>query len=130
MRRKESTAWRERYPDQVTCVRCLELRDVLELDRMLWCDACRHNARERAGWWGWLGGVLIGAGVALYIWLGIQPTALVGGWIGIVFAATWLGRKVVQEIAYGVMRVRNARAVEAIPPELPPSDGEPPAGAR
>jgi hypothetical protein len=114
--------WRDRYPEEVTCIRCLEVHDVMHLDRLLWCDACRRDARNRAAWWGWLGGVLIGAGVALYIWLGIRPTVLVGAWAGTVVAAIWIGQKVMREFAYGVMRFRNRRAVEARPPELPPDD--------
>lgn len=115
--------WRDRYPEEVTCVRCLEVHDVMNLDRLLWCDACRRDARNRAAWWGWLGGVSIGAGVALYIWLGIRPRVLVGAWAGTVVAAIWIGQKVMREFAFGVMRFRNRRAVEARPPELPP--GEP-----
>jgi hypothetical protein len=116
MRDRDRDRWRERYPDQVTCVRCLRPGDLMELDRLLWCDRCRQRARDRAGWWGWLGGVLFGAGVALYIWAVIRPTDLViGGWIATVVAAVWIGAKVAREIVYGAMRLRNARAVEATP---------------
>lgn len=115
----ERPTWRDRYPEEVTCVRCLELRDVMELDRLLWCERCRRVARERAGWWGWIGGILFGAVLSLYIWLVIRPVLLIGGWVGTVLAATWLGQKVAREFAYGIMRVRNARAVEATPPPLP-----------
>ena len=102
-------------------MRCLETRDVMDLDRLLWCQRCRAVARNRAGWWGWLGGVIFGACVAAYIRFVIQPSAmLIGGWVGTVLAATWLGQKAFKEIAYGVMRVRNSRAVEATPPEAPP----------
>lgn len=109
--------WRDRYPDEVTCVRCLEVRDQMLLDRLLWCDRCRKRARERAGWYGWGGGIAFGAAVAAYVWIVIQPTDLViGGWFGTVAAAIWIGSKVCRELAYGVMRFRNARAVEATPP--------------
>ena len=112
-----SPTWRDRYPDEVTCVRCLDVHDQMYLDRMLWCDRCRARARNRASWWGWLGGFLFGGGVALYVWIAIQPTDLViGGWVGTVVAAIWIGQKVAREIVYGAMRFRNARAVEAVPP--------------
>jgi hypothetical protein len=89
----------------------------MHLDRMLWCDRCRAVARNRAGWWGWGGGLLFGAGVALYVWLVIRPTDLViGGWVGTVVAAIWIGSRVSREVVYGAMRFRNARAVEAVPP--------------
>ena len=120
MASRERPTWRDRYPDQVTCVRCLELKDQMLLDRLLWCEACRARARNRAGWWGWLFGLIFGAIVALYIWIFIRPTDLViGGWVGTVIAATWIGSKIAREISYGVMRFKNARAVEAVPPGVP-----------
>jgi hypothetical protein len=116
--RKEWPTWRDRYPAEITCVRCLEVKDQMDLDRLLWCDNCRARARNRAGWWGWLGGGLFGAGVALYVWAFIRPTDLViGGWIGTVVAAVWIGAKVAREIVYGAMRYRNAHAVDAMPPD-------------
>ena len=116
MRRERST-WRDRYPDEVTCVRCLDVYDQMYLDRLLWCDRCRARARNKAAWWGWAGGSAFGAGVALYVWTVIRPTDLViGGWFGTVAAAIWIGSKVAREFVYGGMRFRNARAVEAVPP--------------
>lgn len=126
MRERDRGRWRERYGDEATCVRCLGVYDLMALDRMLWCDRCRSRARDRASWWGWLGGIAFGAGVALYIWLVIQPTDLViGGWVATVVAAVWIGAKVAREIIYGVMRLRNLGAVDAVPPdeELPSSMG-------
>ena len=110
-------SWRDRYPDEVTCVRCLEVHDQMMLDRMLWCDACRARARNRASWWGWVGGLAFGAVMALYVWFAIRPTDLViGGWVGTLVAGVWIGQKVAREFIYGAMRFRNARAVEAVPP--------------
>jgi hypothetical protein len=65
-------------------------------------------------------GLVFGACVALYIWIAIRPTSLViGGWVGTVFAAIWIGSKLAREIVYGAMRFRNAHAVDAVPPEGP-----------
>ena len=117
---RDRPTWRDRYPDEVTCVRCLEVFDQMYLDRLLWCDRCRARARARASWWGWAGGLAFGALVALYVWIAIRPTDLVvGGWIATVAAAIWIGQKVAREIVYGAMRFRNARAVEAVPPGTP-----------
>ena len=98
-------------------MRCLQVHDQMYLDRLLWCDRCRARARNRASWYGWLGGLFFGAWVAAYVWLAIRPTDLViGGWIGTVAAAVWIGSKICRELVYGIMRFRNARAVDAIPP--------------
>lgn len=120
--------WRERYPDEVTCVRCLELKEQADLDRLLWCRACRRRARRRAARRGWIAGGVAAFGLALWIWLVIRPSTLViGGWIATVVAALWIGSKVAREIAYGMERYRNRRAVEAVPPGDPePTEGGPP----
>ncbi len=127
MARERRVSWRDRYPDEVTCVRCLEVRDQTVLDRMLWCEDCRAKARARASWWGWLGGLAFGTVVAAYVWLVIRPSDLViGGWIATLVAAVWIGSKVARELVYGGMRFRNARAVEAVPPVAPDSDAASP----
>jgi hypothetical protein len=115
--------WRDRYPEEVTCVRCLEPRDLMEVDRLLWCDRCRRIARDRAGWWGWAIGLAFGAGVAAYVWIAIRPTDLViGGWVATVVAGVWIASKVGRELSYGVMRFRNTHAADAAPPGPPPDD--------
>ncbi len=114
-----NVSWRDRYPGEVTCVRCLEVYDQMVLDRMLWCENCRLKARNRAGWWGWAGGFAFALACAAYVWFVVQPTDLViGGWLGTLVAAVWIGQKVAREIIYGGMRFKNARAVEAVPPEV------------
>ena len=120
----ERPTWRDRYPEgYVTCVRCLEVKDVMELDRLLWCLACRVRARERAAWYGWIGGFAFALVLAAYVWITIRPSDLiVGAWIATFAAAVWIGSKVSRELVYGAMRYRNARAVEARPPELPPEE--------
>lgn len=111
------SAWRSRYPDRATCVRCLQEKDLEEMDRLLWCEACRTSARRRAGAWGWGIGFFVAVLLALWIWLYVQPSDLViGGWIATVVAAMWVGARVAREIAYGVMRFTNQKAVEAVPP--------------
>ena len=86
----------------------------MDLDRLLWCERCRLNSRNAAGWWGWGIGLVFGAVVAGYIFLIIRPSDFViGGWIATVVAATWIGSKVGREIAYGVLRARRGGDGEA-----------------
>ncbi|MFQ5536310.1 MAG: hypothetical protein ACE5GJ_02545 [Gemmatimonadota bacterium] len=127
---EEHPTWRDRYPEgHVTCVRCLEVRDVVELDRLLWCESCRARARNRAAAWGWVAGFAFGLLVAAFVWIAIRPTDLIpGAWLATVAAAVWIGSRIAREIIYGGMRFRNARAVEAVPPAAPPGDEGDPAG--
>ena len=116
-RKQTDSAWKSRYPDLATCIRCLEEKDVEEMDRLLWCESCRETARQRAAMWGWGFGILLAASLAAWIWLVVQPSRLiVGGWIATVVAALWIGSRVAKEIAYGVLRFNNRKAAEAIPP--------------
>ena len=116
-RKDTDSAWRSRFPDQTTCVRCLQKKDLEGIDRLLWCEDCRESARRRSAAWGWGAGAVLAAVLALWIWLHIQPSDLViGGWIATVVAALWVGARVGREIAYGVMRFNNHKAAEAVPP--------------
>lgn len=104
-------------------MRCLEVFDSVQLDRMLWCRDCRARARNRASWYGWIGGIAFAAACAAYVWFVIVPTDLViGGWLATLVAAAWIGQKVAREMIYGAMRFLNARAVEAVPPTFEAAD--------
>ena len=116
-RKDKDSAWRSRFPDRTTCVRCLQEKDLDGMDRLLWCEECREAAAQRAGLWGWAAGAVFAAVVALWIWFYIQPSDLIiGGWIATVVAALWIGARVAREIAYGAMRYNNRKAAEAVPP--------------
>ena len=94
--------------ETASCLSCRERVAEGDLDRARWCAGCRRFARERAGWWGWAGGLGIGLALAAYIWVAIQPSAgLLGAWFGIVAMGIWLGSKVCRELAYGVIRYRE-----------------------
>lgn len=120
-RDRRNSAWKARFPELVTCVRCLEQKDVEEMDRLLWCEECRDAAVQRAARIGWAFGTLCAVGLAVWIRLTGQSTEVIpGAWLGAMAAALWIGSRVGREIAYGVMRVLNRRAVEAVPPSEPP----------
>ncbi len=93
------------------CHRCGERKDVVELDRLLWCAECRRKARERAALWGWGEGIVFGAFVAAYILLVIRPTDIVtSGWVATVLAAVWIGGRLGREITYGIIRYARTGA--------------------
>jgi len=118
-RKDNDSAWRSRFPELTTCIRCLEKKDVETMDRLLWCEECRLAARARAGIWGWGFGILLATLLALWIWYVIQPSDLIiGGWIGTVATALWIGARVAREVAFGVFRFNNRKAVEAVPPQM------------
>ena len=122
---ERKVTWRDRYPEGfVTCVRCLRTYDVIELDRLLWCEECQARARARAMRQGWLIGLGFASVLGVYVWMTIRPSAdlIPAAWVATFLAAVWIGSKVGREFAYGAMRFRNARAVEAVPPELSETD--------
>ena len=110
--------WKDRSPEQVTCIRCLEVRPKDDLDRLLWCDECRERARARAARRGWLAGAVVALVLSLWIWLWVRPDPdlVLGGWIATVVAAFWIGARVAREIDYGVQRFSNRKATDAAPP--------------
>lgn len=120
-------SWRDRYGDTATCVRCLEEKDINDLDRLFWCRECRARARERAKRGGWIAGAVAAGLLALWIWIWVRPSTLIlGGWIASVVAAFWLIARIGREVHYGAARFRSRRAVDAMPPAAPPpsSDSE------
>lgn len=115
-------SWRDRFGDEITCLRCLEVKDSALMDRLLWCRECRLAARARASRRGWAVGIAGAAALAAWIWLVVEPTDLViGGWLATVVAAAWIGARVAREVFFGVERFRNRRATDAVPPDGPPS---------
>lgn len=114
--------WRDRFPEEVTCVRCLQVKPVHELDRLLWCEECQEAARRRATRRGWTAGVALAVILALYIWFVIQPdlSLIPTGWAATLGVALYLGGRVARELFYGAERLLNRRAVEAVPPGAAP----------
>jgi hypothetical protein len=101
-------SWAGGHESEATCFRCGMTFDSSDLDRLLWCEACRTRARARASRLGWIAGVLLGAALALWIGVVIRPSNLViQAWIATVVAAVWIGAKAAREIAYGVVRHQN-----------------------
>lgn len=113
--------WETNDSDEAACVRCLEMKPRPDLDRLLWCEACREAARARATSQGWVVGLVVAVILALWIWLYIQPSDLViGGWIGTVLAAGYLSARMAREVLHATARIGNRPAVEAVPPGQEP----------
>lgn len=124
---ERKVSWRDRFGDEITCVRCLEVKDSSHMDRLLWCRECRSTARLRATRRGWAVGVVFAAALAAWIWLVVQPSDLVlGGWLATLVAAAWIGARVAREVFFGIDRFQNRRAAEAVPPASGPSTGDAP----
>ena len=107
---------RDKIHNPTTCMRCLEEKDASDIDRSMWCDACKARARVRATFWGWVSGSVLAVVLAIWIWIVIQPSDLViGGWIATVIAALGITGRIAREIAYGVIRYKNSPGVEVVP---------------
>ena len=101
---------RDSIADEIQCSRCGELRDRGDVDRLLWCVACRSRARLIAARKARIAATVLAAIVAGYIWGIIRPTdVVIGGWIATVIAAYWIGGKLAREIFYGIERSNRKR---------------------
>lgn len=108
----------DRHGQEATCVRCLELRDTADLDRLFWCSSCRVRATERSARVGALVATLVTALLAAWIFVFVVPSpGLMGVWAAILVAVFYLAFRISREIGYGWSRLQNRRAVEAVPPE-------------
>lgn len=99
-----------RLPDiagDFSCAGCERTFRSTELDRHFWCEACIASARARAKRTGWIFGSGIAAALAAWIFLVLQPTMLIGGWIGVVLATFWLCSRIATEFWYGQLRFRR-----------------------
>ncbi len=99
-----------RLPDiagDFSCGSCGRTCRSTELDRHLWCEECIAAARARAKRTGWVFGAGTAAALAAWIFLVVQPTILIGGWVGVVLATFWLCSRIATESWYGHLRFRR-----------------------
>jgi predicted nucleic acid-binding Zn ribbon protein len=92
--------------DRFDCTVCGDAYPRSDLDRMLWCDRCKVRASQRARSLSWWVGALVAAVLAVWIFLLVQPTVIVGGWIGVVLGGFWVGARVSREVLYATFRSR------------------------
>jgi len=98
--------------DTLRCRRCGRVRTTDELDRMLWCEDCQLAERRRAAWLGRAGGFAAAIALSFWIAINIQPSdQFLILWAMVVIVAFYLLSRLGQELAYGVIRVRNVPGV-------------------
>ena len=97
-----------RFPlqDELSCRVCDTPSSERPLDRMLWCQECRAEARAKATRIGWFVGVAVALPMAAWIFLVMKPTLMLGGWIGVVVGGFWLGTRVGREVLFASYRAR------------------------
>lgn len=104
---------------EASCALCLETTPREDLDRLLWCDTCVADAKAKAGVQSWYVAVVVAVVLTLWIWLDVQPTLLIGGWVGAVLAALYMSSRVARELLYAVARMRGRVAQLRAAPEEP-----------
>ena len=102
---------------EATCLLCLQTKPRQDVDRLLWCEECREAAQNRAAHQSWYAGLVVAVVLALWIWLYIQPTVLIGPWVGTVLGAFYVSARVTREVLYTVARMRSPAGGGAVPPE-------------
>ena len=101
-------------PDTLECVRCLEIREAGDLDRLRWCERCNAVARKSAQWWGHGLGLAAAAILAAWIVWAVQPgQRYILFWLAAMLVMYRLTDRLGKELAYGVMRFRNRRGARA-----------------
>jgi hypothetical protein len=73
-----------------TCQSCRSIYPASDLDRYLWCPACRKAVRARGVRWGRLVGVVASLGVALYLVLRVHPSARFLAFYALMLGMTYL----------------------------------------
>ncbi len=107
---------------EATCRLCLQIKPRQDVDRLLWCEACREAAEALAAHRSWYFGLVVAIVLTLWIWLYIQPTVLIGPWVGTVLGAFYVSARVAREILYTVARTRSLPTAGAVPPEVVPPE--------
>lgn len=72
------------------CQSCQGLYPASDLDRYLWCPACRKAVRARGARWGRALGGLAMLGVALYLVLRVNPSARFFAFYALMLGMTYL----------------------------------------
>lgn len=94
--------------DETSCRSCHELYPASDLDRYLWCPACRKAVRRRSAFWGRIVGSAASLGVAAYLLIRVHPTARFLAFYLLLLALTYvLCRRIAVAVAQGYYRSRG-----------------------
>jgi hypothetical protein len=93
------------------CRNCGRERPSDELDRLRWCNSCRHVVIRRSSRWARLAALLATAALGAWIVLVVQPTRIVVVWMALLAATYLVVSRFGQRIAFEIIRARG------VPPE-------------
>jgi hypothetical protein len=84
---------------------------------MRWCPACRQQVVRRSARWARAIAILATLGVGLWIALTIRPTRFMVVWMAILIAIYVLVSRIVQRVAFEIIRARGVPAPEEKHPQ-------------
>lgn len=105
--------------DQAACRSCADIYRVSDLDRYLWCPACRRAVRRRGAVWARIVGLASSIGVGLYVALTIHPSQRYLALYALILALTYvLTGRIALAVVQGYYRARGTV-------ERPSTSGDP-----
>jgi len=90
------------------CRHCGNTRDPAELDHSHWCVSCRQTIVRRSATWARVSAFVVCLGLAVWIAVTMQPTRFLVGWMAILAFTYFVVSKIVQRVAFEVIRARTA----------------------
>lgn len=93
--------------EEATCRVCAQIYPASDLDRHLWCPACRAAMRRRGAIWARLSGLISSIGVASYIVVVVNPSNQYLLFYSLILILTYvLTSRIALAIVTGVYRAR------------------------
>lgn len=94
------------------CRSCQEIYEASDLDRHLWCPACREVVRRRGARWGRITGLVASLGLVLYLMQEVHASQRFALFYALMVALTFvLTRRIAAALVLGYYRARG-RAVD------------------
>ncbi len=94
---------------EADCRSCEQIYPASDLDRYLWCPACRKLVRQRGVRWGRLVGFIASLGVAIYLAARVHPSARYLAFYALLLAMTYLlTSRIAVAVVQGYYRSRGS----------------------